>query len=704
MIRIKLLPEVKFNQYTIFFLNVVLLFLLSIFAFERFSGRLFNGLDGPAFISASAMQQTVYGKTLHLNSDLLEGLSSTINDFNVTLKPNIYQNASVIPYSQQLFYALYAVELFIAVLLIGWNYRFNQRTTYLAAWCLTIFLLPYFQNLRIYSLTEATPCFLDFIFVFALMDVGIQRMGTVNWRNTLKYGAVFFCGILYGLIFAPTVFSIIAPALVFTTMHAFLKATTMERYRKLIICISIFLIAILLGWIQYILGLMLNSAASLFYSQMTGFYHSPIYISIFFLGQIPGSILGPYLFCSATLGMLLAVYQSNTLRSIALATLTFQISIVIIGLVVMSMSSPWLGPSFIYFEMIIFPFYALFAVYLYEFILRQIGKLFSIYLAIPNPFYYFAFFLVVALILLSQHANDNRGMSYPLLPASTSFTKILEKEIAITPNKMFAGRVANILPNTDWLSQCSYFLKVNLATGNDHQSSGLWFKNIPTLHEYHQEISPGFYSLYHRFLANSNEPVYRNWTNFSKINLKILRLLGVRFIITTQSHLKNTKLHATLRFDNHIAPLYLYEIANANTAGISATRVITAKSISDTEDMMATNNFKLNDAIVLSDLGIRNDELTKANHSELILEKNGIHLQAESSGKTLLILPLEFSHCLKAIPLHGVRPNILRVDGALAGILFDNKLDVMLENHIGPFNDPRCKLKDYREFKYSWKV
>ena len=269
----------------------------------------------------------------------------------------------------------------------------------------------------------------------------------------------------------------------------------------------------------------------------------------------------------------------------------------------------------------------------------------------------------------------------------------MEKEIAIKPDTIFSGRVANIMPGMDWIKQCAYFLAVNGVTGNDHQSSGLWLKHIPTLHEYSQGITPGFYRIYRRFLSSPTDTMYRSWSNFSEINIKILKLLGVRFIITSVPDIREATLRTQLKLDNYSLPsLYLHELKDANIAGISAKHIIIAKTIMEAESIMAESKFELHDAIIMSNTEFSQSDLQPVSKSKLSIEKGGFHLQAESAGKTLLIVPIEFSHCLHLTPVSGIAPKIMRVDAALTGVLFNGNVDILLDNRTGPFANPRCKM------------
>lgn len=686
------------------FIHIVILLCISLFAFERYSGRLFNGLDGPAFLTKTEIQQSFFSPSLSLRNDVMEGLSSATNDFNLLNKPALSPALDIKQYAPY-FYTWYALQLFLTVLIIGWNYQFSPRVYYTAAWLLTLTLLPYFQDWRIYSLSEAAPCFFEFIFVFALMDVGLQRMGNKSWRASWPSVSIFLLGLVYGLIFCPSAFVIIAPILFITTIHAFLKtSSSAERYRKLFLCILLLFAALALGWVQYAVGLILDSAASFFHTNITGFYHSKIYASILYIGNLPGSYLGPYLFCGATLGMICAIFLSRSLRILALLILICQLILAGGGAYVMSLEKPWSGPSLIYFEMILFPFYGLFLIYLIDQLLNTIFYFFKFppMRWLPHTCYFFAIAIAIVSVLVVLPTSD-RHNSYTLPPRSTPLIHLLKNEIELKVNQAFSGRVVNILPNHDWLAQCAYFASIDRAIGNDHQASGLWFHHIPTLHSYHQEISPGFFSFYRRFLTTENEAIYRNWTSFSKVNTKILRLLGVKFILTTEANLPNLKLRATLNAEqNEFAPLYLYQLSDVNVAGISAKQIVIEPSISAAENRLAQKNFDLSTAVVIEEKNLTQLNLTPAIRSSLRIVKNGFQLTAESNGQTLLILPLEFNHCMNVISHQDEAPKLIRVDGILLGVLFNKKINSTLRYQASPFNNAQCKLKNYLSFKKSW--
>jgi hypothetical protein len=149
--------------------------------------------------------------------------------------------------------------------------------------------------------------------------------------------------------------------------------------------------------------------------------------------------------------------------------------------------------------------------------------------------------------------------------------------------------------------------------------------------------------------------------------------------------------------------LHLYELRDANIAGISAKKIVVASGVSDAEDRMATAAFDLHTAIVIhpghNGLPAHAGTLVPAKDSQISIEKGAYRVRARSDGWTMLILPIEYSHCLDIKALSGTLPDVMRVDVALTGLVFYRELDVSMVQQIGPFTHPRCRFKDYLDFK-----
>ncbi|HWR97338.1 MAG TPA: hypothetical protein VN317_02870, partial [Candidatus Methanoperedens sp.] len=700
--------------------HLLALCVLSAFAFRRNRGLFFLGNDGPSLVSFVLEQLDFSGVSAAFHAAPLQGLGDLSGSFNLTaLAPfwrSIY-NAEGIAEPVAL-HSFFAVAAFVTVLLVGWNHRFPRGISYAAAWALTILILPYFDHFRVYPVTASAPQFLLYLLAAALADVGIWRMGREGWVATARHGALLLLAILLMLVLSPSALVLLVPYLLLAFVVALCAAPPDERRRKLWGAVAVVAIAGALGWIEYAAGMALYTNFSFFPKDMVAAYPPDRqFASILFQGKAGADrAIGPWFYGLAAFGAALALRagRRGTHFFPALTQLIGQAALAGVGGWLMVTIVPWTGPPFIYCEMMFFALYALFAVQGIAVCCRAAGARLealppglrgAIVWAMPVV----AAALVAAAMTRLPGAPRRGRFDYALPPSSTPLTQALEGEIRLGIGKDFAGRVANIIPFQDRDRQFPYFRYLNVLTGNDHQTTGLWLKDIPTLHAYGQFISPAFHSVIRSFLATPGELQHRSWTNFSELDYPILRLFGVRFILTTEPFLPNAARRGGLNFSamQPVPPLYLHELGGANVAGISAARALTARSIGAAEDLMAGAGFDPRVAIVMDPAGAalaQAEVLRPAISSRISVEKGAWRIRAQSDGWTLLVLPIEFSRCMDVVPATGVAPRVLRTDIALTGLLFEREADVRLVNRIGPFAHPRCRLRDFRDFRALWQA
>ena len=79
--------------------------------------------------------------------------------------------------------------------------------------------------------------------------------------------------------------------------------------------------------------------------------------------------------------------------------------------------------------------------------------------------------------------------------------------------------------------------------------------------------------------------------------------------------------------------------------------------------------------------------LVEATDIGITVEKGGIHVRARSPGKSLVVIPFQFSHCLRVTAKLGQgTPQLGRSqDLLLTGILFEGDLDTFVAYRQGPF-------------------
>jgi|GEM_PF-5410791 len=410
-------------------------------------------------------------------------------------------------------------------------------------------------------------------------------------------------------------------------------------------------------------------------------------------------------------------------------------------------------------------------------------------------------------------------------PEETPIVAYLKNQIGLNPGDTFKGTTISYFASKN--SPLRPFMHSNFSNThspndyiatreflysrykNRHMFSDLWNYNIPTLEEYGHLISLPTFIFFQNVLAKRTDIFDRHFLNVYNLNLKALRALGARYIISdallddknltlvlTQNppaatsgpnHYPNYKVvdHAIKLFDqlknthskpilgssfrkeyldilntthplqhdamNKITgyfntavicavgeknkdsiwtisnlekikffflgfliseiptpPLYLYEIKHANLANYSPTHLIQMTTTADAifqqiskPDFLFDNSVVVQESISASIA----KNLVKAKNTELRFERNNVQISAESNGWSLLLLPLQYSHCLimnenkKESLSSQPRPKLVRANLIQSALLFNKKLDVRLDFKYGIGKNVACRQKDIQDMQ-----
>jgi hypothetical protein len=138
--------------------------------------------------------------------------------------------------------------------------------------------------------------------------------------------------------------------------------------------------------------------------------------------------------------------------------------------------------------------------------------------------------------------------------------------------------------------------------------------------------------------------------------------------------------------------LYLYEFDGVNLGQFSPTETKLAADANQTLTYLADAALALDRTVVVHE-PIPNP-LTPAKLELFTVGRDHYRLQATSEGRSILLLPFEFSRCLKITDAAGGTPRLFRADLLLTGVLFERELDARISFHTGPFLNSRCRLDD----------
>jgi hypothetical protein len=82
----------------------------------------------------------------------------------------------------------------------------------------------------------------------------------------------------------------------------------------------------------------------------------------------------------------------------------------------------------------------------------------------------------------------------------------------------------------------------------------------------------------------------------------------------------------------------------------------------------------------------------KARNVAMIVERDGLRVQAASDGPAHVLLPVQFSHCL--VVVNGAAARLARANLFQTLMSFDRMVDARIEFRFGLFADNSCRLRD----------
>jgi hypothetical protein len=375
---------------------------------------------------------------------------------------------------------------------------------------------------------------------------------------------------------------------------------------------------------------------------------------------------------------------------------------------ILFVNEEWKGPRVAYLDIFAYPFYCVFAAHAAA---TTLGAL-KLKIGAFHPQSRVGMVALCALPWLVLIDYRPPPLERPLArnlnpfiwpPSETPITRFLADEIGLRPGLPFRGRVASVAGSDfdrQWISapfiaQHSYDGMSLFFSGNDHRMYGLWYYGISTLFESNQFSSPFFHLLNARLLNAPGARDLRSYETQSMVNDRIMALLGVRYLLSDKLLPERTPVLSYRLVEGR--NLHVYSIPDTNLAGYSVTKVRHAASGQGAVALLADPALDPRTTAVLTTSN-ELPPLVPVNGSSLVVERGGYRIEADSPGTSLLVLPIEYSHCLNAnlSTSSATSARLLRVNLGMAGILFSGSIHGHLTLRYGPFSS-ECRMEDWRE-------
>ena len=245
----------------------------------------------------------------------------------------------------------------------------------------------------------------------------------------------------------------------------------------------------------------------------------------------------------------------------------------------------------------------------------------------------------------------------------------------------------------DRLSQVRADSALYFKIGNDLRETGLWWYGIPTLMQYSPMITPSYYLLLTDFLSRPEDKQIRNSVVLTRPNESVLKLWGVRFIITdSYPDIGQTKIKLPVTGQDEVR---LAEFDGANLGDYSPTEVRLIGNFHDGLALMHEAGFDGKQTLVTDQ--VLEGPFVPATAVKLVYQRFGFSVRASSSGRSILVLPIQYSRCWRFSGESN--PVLFRADLMQLGISFTGKIDGNLIFRFGPMYASQCRMDDIKDME-----
>ena len=663
--------------------------------------RLLLSTDGRYYLTIATSRAGSDWPWFSDNIDFLHGIGDQLFPFRPEIIP-AFRILSWLGFSESAKVGAFvwlALELAGSVIFLARSMRCSYATAIGAGATCVVCLLPLWNFGAVYTFVHIAPQFCTGVAVTNAASGFYLRIG----RGRSIADVLWLLGIAAALVWfvlaSPLAIMLPAPLLGMTALVGlFAAADASERWRK-IAAIVILGVLLLCGPAEYVVAEVMSSAAFVFNVELENSLASwPFASIIFHLRDI--SPMGPLLVASAVGGAILHWSSPNrTLRFFGYGILTYLFTRLTFAWLTITFDF-WRGPAPIYFELFVVPVYCIFAWLLWQRAIEWIATRWPRWKQLPAWFSAYGSVASRGIAVLTGNLRHVRD-PYIFPPPATVITSYLAEHARLAPGGVFGGRVAtmtglNLGKSVSWFDLVGKVDPVLLRyTGNDPRQSGLRYFGVPVLFEYSPMVTAPFYALTTRLLGYPQDEQVRNAQVLRRVAPRVLAMLGVRYVIADAVNADpDLQLRVTLPLGNEGA-LQLYEVSNANLGNYSPVDISVLADATATLDRIGSTAFDPAREVVL-DADPNSGPLVAATNAALRYEGASLHITADSAGRSLLLLPLQYSHCLEA---SAGGAQLLRADLVETAVLFENHLDTRIALRTGPFLHPLCRLQDVADDK-----
>ena len=643
-----------------------------------------SSLDGQYFLTNIKLQLENTNFNLNLSWNLFQGLGTIYFPFNANWFPEYwiaFYLGKEFPTIEIILFTGSAIILFCSTYFFSRTLNVDQTAALLSGWLIVLISYPIYGASILYPIISMNPAISTGMAVSLVMLASICNL-YLN-KNPIISCLVFIGSYLWLIGSSTSLAIIFFPALIIYLILAISLGPFNKQHRlieSIYILFILFIITIRFGPLDFVMGYILDTPASIFpesFSQGLRSENSSIIIS---QPNLINKLVG-FLIITC---ILISFFQNNTnIKKISISSLII-LSILLIGDYLIKNEYLRISIHLAYFEFVMWPIYTTVVGYVIHKIIETILEFNGSKLLNFNM--YLIYILVALILIIINFPKKLDGIKFPPIKNQLVEYFLIKKN----QSKEFNGRVLNISgkviskDDLTWSSQSNALHSNVKKTGNDQKLIGFWFYDVPTVEEYSSVYSPLLFYIERIASSGYGLPMRNIFVLGDKSNnINLYNLLGVSVLIS-DSNVDNKSFN--VKKNNEIN-----YIENKYISGWSATHVDVSNDLRNILHKVINSN--INDKIFLSEFNQK--ELKKIRENRILIEGDKLRITASSEGHSIFVIPFLYSNC---IIFKSNIPNSLtihRVNGFLLGFEFYKSLDSVIQYSNGMFTNSDCKIKDF---------
>jgi hypothetical protein len=655
-------------------------------------------MSGDAQLSAmlSNYQISDFGRTLSLRSDLLFGAGGLQGGFLFWLDPvSVIGSIGNSTYNHFLVGLISSIVIFVLAAKLFETFDVSRSVCVSAAAFTSIATLwGYSVALVDNELFGHVPQYASLLMVSLLILNCFVRVNSTRLARELFFGFGFIISVLFLFVVLPHLLVTSLPLLIVVGASSTFRLLIRREHRAFVNRLVLLLVAAVLLFLfkalAFLNGFYRYTAASEF--PLTAYNQPklwPLHKFVFETYFPTPSAEGNYLFqilCFLLLSTFLirGVVRPNR-RSQVWVMSVIAASFLLAYRIWQSTWDFESGPRISYFIWMLSPLYAIAVVsFSFDFVQIRVRNAYiglrkkSMLLVAP----------VVALVLIALFVSPLTSLRFSLnepTPRSLNDLTVapeLVNRVSLLNDAEFRGRVAYVLQEPDY--------PLNISG------------RIPLLNEYSHTLTPLAFKFYEKFLLDENSPQSRNRFVLGLQNFDIYRMVGVRYLVVPKSAVESHKqsLHDEKPVISDLGEEnVLIDLGAPNLGSFTPVSVMSADSLASIFEIIDEASFDASKIVVI-DHGVSPD-FVAANLTKFDVSDGDVVISANSLGRSIVLLPIEFSNCWRIAPEgKGIADaKLVRANGFLTGLVFEKVFDAKIQLRNGLFDNPSCRNDDLKDFR-----